>query len=60
MPGDKDGQEEFQDDQMNGTNENGASGDNPADSGSAEAPGKDDDRYLNAKLLPKMSKFTKL
>uniref|UniRef100_A0A0K8S951 RRM domain-containing protein n=2 Tax=Lygus hesperus TaxID=30085 RepID=A0A0K8S951_LYGHE len=39
-------QDEYQDDQMNGTGENGASGDNPADSGSAEAPGKDDDRKL--------------
>ncbi|XP_014253380.1 RNA-binding protein squid isoform X2 [Cimex lectularius] len=40
------GQEEYnQDDQMNGTAENGG-GEQPADSGSAEAPGKDDDRKL--------------
>ena len=39
------GQEQYnQDEQMNGQ-ENGG-GDAPADSGSAEAPGKDDDRYI--------------
>lgn len=42
--GEKDGQEEYQDDQMNGAGENG--GGDQADSGSAEAPGKDDDRKL--------------
>lgn len=39
------GEDYTQDDQMNGTAENGG-GDAPADSGSAEAPGKDDERKL--------------
>lgn len=40
-----------QGEQLNGTNGENGSGDAPADSGSAEAPGRDDDRYVNFILI---------